>query len=150
MGRWTYGYGAILSKDIGSLALANSPITPPLAYPNTKDIVPIISGNGFSTLTEFGPYDNFSYKHNFAGDMTLIRGNHTIKFGGQYSYLPQERKCSGGKQPGTIQRLPEYGPQQRGANHCPGPERRGGRGLTPPGAPTFRILQISSWETTLL
>jgi hypothetical protein len=86
VGRWTYGYGAILSRDIGTLALANSPITPPLAYPNTKDVVPFVSGNGFSTLTEFGPYDNFSYKHNFAGDVTLVRGNHTLKFGGQYSY----------------------------------------------------------------
>jgi hypothetical protein len=86
VGRWTYGYGAILSKDIGSLALANSPITPPLAYTNAKDVVPVIFNNGFSTLTEFGPYNNFSYKHNFAGDMTMTRGNHTIKSGGQYSY----------------------------------------------------------------
>src|SRR3989454_3465974 len=31
VGRWTYGYGAILSNTIGSLALVNSPITPPLA-----------------------------------------------------------------------------------------------------------------------
>src|SRR2546421_498 len=99
VGRWTYGYGAILSKDIGTLALANSPITPPLAYPNTKDIVPIISGNGFSTLTEFGPYNNFSYKHNFAGDVTLTRGNHTIKFGGQYSiYRKNENALAGNNQ----------------------------------------------------
>jgi hypothetical protein len=102
VGRWTYGYGAILSKDIGSLALANSPITPPLAYPNTKDIVPIISGNGFSTLTEFGPYNNFSYKHNFAGDMTLIRGNHTIKFGGQYSYYRKNENALAGNNQGIF------------------------------------------------
>ncbi len=99
VGRWTYGYGAILSKDIGSLALANSPITPPLAYPNTKDVVPNVSGNGFSTLTEFGPYNNFSYKHNFAGDVTLIRGNHSIKFGGQYSiYRKNENALAGNNQ----------------------------------------------------
>lgn len=99
VGRWTYGYGAILSQDIGSLALANSPITPALAYPNTKDIVPIISGNGFSTLTEFGPYDNFSWKHNFAGDVTVIRGNHTMKFGGQYSlYRKNENALAGNNQ----------------------------------------------------
>ncbi len=102
VGRWTYGYGAILSKDIGSLALANSPITPPLAYPNTKDIVPIISGNGFSTLTEFGPYDNFSYKHNFAGDITLVRGNHTIKFGGQYSYYRKNENALAGNNQGIF------------------------------------------------
>jgi hypothetical protein len=99
VGRWTYGYGAILSTDIGSLALANSPITPPLAYPNTKDIVPNISGNGFSTLTEFGPYNNFSWKHNFAGDVTVIRGRHTMKFGGQYSlYRKNENALAGNNQ----------------------------------------------------
>jgi hypothetical protein len=102
VGRWTYGYGAILSKDIGSLALANSPITPPLAYPNTKDIVPIISGNGFSTLTEFGPYNNFSYKHNFAGDVTLTRGDHSIKFGGQYSYYRKNENALAGNNQGIY------------------------------------------------
>ncbi|MFL6230622.1 MAG: carboxypeptidase regulatory-like domain-containing protein [Pyrinomonadaceae bacterium] len=96
VGRWNYGYGAILSNTIGSLALANSPITPPLAYPNTRDPVPIISGNGFSTLTEFGNYDNFSYKHNFAGDLTWTRGSHTMKFGGQYSiYRKNENALAG-------------------------------------------------------
>lgn len=102
VGRWTYGYGAILSKDIGTLALANSPIQPPLAYPNTKDVVPIISGNGFSTLTEFGPYDNFSYKHNFAGDVTWTRGNHTVKFGGQYSYYRKNENALAGNNQGVF------------------------------------------------
>src|SRR5258705_7799353 len=86
VGRWNYGYGAILSRDIGLLATFNSPIAPPLAYENTKGVVPVIANNGFSNLTEFGPYDNFSYKHNFAGDVTFIRGDHTMKFGGQFSY----------------------------------------------------------------
>jgi hypothetical protein len=96
VGRWNYGYGAILSNTIGSLALANSPITPSLAYPNTRDAVPVIAGNGFSTLTEFGNYDNFSYKHNFAGDLTWTRGSHTMKFGGQYSrYRKNENALSG-------------------------------------------------------
>jgi hypothetical protein len=102
VGRWTYGYGAILSHDIGSLALVNSPITPPLAYPNTKDVVPIISGNGFSNLTEFGPYDNFSYKHNFAGDVTWTSGTHTIKFGGQYSYYRKNENALAGVNQGQF------------------------------------------------
>jgi hypothetical protein len=86
VGRWNYGYGAILSNTTGSLALANSPITPPLAYSNTRDVVPVIFGNGFSNLVEFSNYDNFSYKHNFAGDLTWTRSSHTLKFGGQFSY----------------------------------------------------------------
>src|SRR5205085_1830139 len=81
-----YGYGAILSNTTGTLGLANSPITPPLAYVNQRDVVPVISGNGFSTLTAFSNYDNFSYKHNFAGDLTWTHASHTMKFGSQYSY----------------------------------------------------------------
>ncbi len=86
VGRYNYGYGAILSNTVGSLALANSPITPPLRYENTRDLVPVISGNGFSTLTAFGVYDNFSYKNNIGADISWTFGKHSIKFGGQYSW----------------------------------------------------------------
>jgi hypothetical protein len=102
VGRWNYGYGAILSNTTGSLALANSPITPPLAYPNQRDAVPIISGNGFSTLTEFGNYDNFSYKHNFAGDLSWTHGNHTLKFGSQYSYYRKNENALAGVNQGQF------------------------------------------------
>jgi hypothetical protein len=85
VGRWNYGYGAILSNTTGTLARANSPINPALAYENQRDLVPVISANGFSTLTAFGNYDNFSYKHNFAGDLTWTTGSHTTKWGAQYS-----------------------------------------------------------------
>lgn len=101
-GRWNYGYGAILSNDIGSLALANSPITPPLAYPLTRDLVPSITGNGFSNLVAFGNYNNFSYKHNFAGDATLITGKHTMKFGGQYSYYRKNENALAGSNQGVF------------------------------------------------
>ncbi len=102
VGRWTYGYGAILSHDIGTLALANSPITPPLAWPNTQDVVPNISGNGFSTLTEFGPYNNFSWKNNFAGDVTWTRGKHVMKFGGQYSFYRKNEDELAGNNHGAF------------------------------------------------
>src|ERR1043166_3549686 len=90
VGRWNYGYGAIVSNSTGTLALANSPITPPLAYASSRDLVPQIGNgtntNGFSNLQAFGNYDNFSYKHNFAGDLTWTKGSHTFKFGNQFSY----------------------------------------------------------------
>jgi hypothetical protein len=81
VGRYTFGYGAILSTNQGLLALANSPITPSLPFANQRDRVPTISGNGFSALQSFGPYDNFSWKQNVGGDLTWVAGNHTIKFG---------------------------------------------------------------------
>lgn len=84
-GRYNYGYGAILSQNVGTLALANSNIPITLPFPNTRDRNPTLTGNGFTGLTSFGPYDNFSYKHNFTGSLTKIFGNHTAKVGAVYS-----------------------------------------------------------------
>jgi hypothetical protein len=102
VGRFTYGYGAILSHNIGTLALSNSPITPPLAYPNTRDRVPTISGNGFSALQSFGPYDNFSWKKNTSGDVSWTKGNHTFKFGVVYGSYRKNENALAGSNEGTF------------------------------------------------
>lgn len=95
-GRYTFGFGAILSNNVGLLALSNSPIRPPLPYPNERDRVPTISGNGFSALQSFGPYDNFSWKSNIAGSVTWIAENHIMKFGLMYSkYRKNENALAG-------------------------------------------------------
>ncbi len=101
-GRYTFGYGAILSNNVGLLALANSPITPPLAYPNERDRVPTISGNGFSALQSFGPYDNFSWKSNIAGSVTWILENHTMKFGLMYSKYRKNENALAGNNEGLF------------------------------------------------
>jgi len=101
-GRFTYGYGAILSRNVGLLALDRSPITPPLAYSVTRDRVPTISGNGFSPLQSFGPYDNFSYKRNTAGSATWVVGNHTFKFGGIVSQYRKNENALGGSNEGLF------------------------------------------------
>ena len=96
VGRFTHGYGAILSENIGLLALQNSPITPALPFENERDRVPTVTGNGFSNLQSFGPYDNFSYKQNYDGSMTWITGAHTMKFGGIFSrYRKNENALAG-------------------------------------------------------
>ena len=102
VGRYTYGYGGILSNNIGLLALVNSPIMPALAFPNTRDRVPTVTGNGFSNLSSFGQYDNFSYKHNGGGDATWIMGSHTIKFGGVYGYYRKNENALAGSNEGTY------------------------------------------------
>ena len=102
VGRYNYGYGAIVSKDIGTIALVNSPITPPLPYVRTRDFVPTITGNGFSTLTTFGDYDNFSYKHNFSGDLTWVKGAHSMKFGAMYSYYRKNENALAGNNAGGF------------------------------------------------
>lgn len=102
VGRFAYGYGAILSRNIGTLALANSPITPPLAYPNTRDRVPTITGNGFSNLQSFGPYDNFSWKKNTSGDVSWTKGAHTMKFGAVYGSYRKNENALAGSNEGTF------------------------------------------------
>ncbi|NJM53163.1 MAG: adenylyl cyclase, partial [Blastocatellia bacterium] len=85
-GRYAYGFGAILSENIGTLSLLQGAIPVTLPFANERDRNPTLVGNGFTGLTSFGPYDNFSYKHNFNLGMTWINGSHTIKFGAVYSY----------------------------------------------------------------
>jgi hypothetical protein len=102
VGRWTYGYGAILSSTIGTMALSRSPITPPLPYTKTRDFVPTVSGNGFGSLATFGDYNNFSYKNNFGGDVTWTHGSHTVKAGGVYSFYRKNENALGGANQGTF------------------------------------------------
>ncbi len=101
-GRYTFGYGAILSENIGLLALRNTTITSPLAYANQRDRVPSLTGNGFSGLTSFGPYDNFSWKGNITGTVTYIAGNHTMKFGAVYSKYRKNENALAGNNEGIF------------------------------------------------
>ncbi len=101
-GRYTFGYGAILSKNVGLLASANSPINIPLPYTNSRDRVSTISGNGFSALRGFGPYDNFSWKQNLAGSLTVIAGSHTMKFGAVYSLYRKNENALAGNNEGIF------------------------------------------------
>ena len=95
-GRYNFGYGAILSENIGLLASNRTPISVPLPYPVTRDRIPTIAGNGFTGLTGYGPYDNFSWKSNISGAVTWIVGNHTTKSGLVYSkYRKNENNLSG-------------------------------------------------------
>jgi carboxypeptidase family protein len=101
-GRYAYGYGAILSRNVGTLALANTTVPITLPFANTRDRVPSISNNGFNNLTSFGPYDNFSYKHNFNGGLTWIFGNHTTKFGAVYSIYRKNENALAGNNEGLF------------------------------------------------
>lgn len=101
-GRYTFGYGAILSKNVGLIALSNSPITPPLPYPNQRDRVPTLTGTGFSNIQSFGPYDNFSWKQNFGGSVTWIIGNHTTKYGLVYSLYRKNENALAGNNEGIY------------------------------------------------
>ncbi len=94
--RYTRSYGAILSQNAGLLNNVTSPIAVNLPYSNQRDRVPSIQGSGFSNLEGFGPYDNFSNKNSFGVSLTWILGNHTLKYGGNYSrYRKNENALAG-------------------------------------------------------
>lgn len=105
-GRYAYGYGAILSENIGLLSLLQGIIPVTLPYQNEKDRNPTITGNGFTGLTSFGPYDNFSYKHNLNFGMTWINGSHTSKFGAVYSYYRKNENALAGNNEGNYSAFP--------------------------------------------
>ena len=100
--RYNYGYGAILSGNIGSLALSNTTVPVTLPFANQRDRVPTLTGNGFTGLTSFGPYDNFSWKQNFNGSVTWISGSHTMKFGGVYSLYRKNENALAGSNEGVF------------------------------------------------
>ncbi len=102
-GRYTYAFGAILSENVGLLSLANGTVPINLPYNNERDRVPTITGNGFSSLQSFGPYDNFSNKHNIGGSLSWVSGSHTMKFGSNYSkYRKNENALPGVANEGTF------------------------------------------------
>lgn len=105
-GRYNYGYGAILSENVGFLALTNTQVPINLPFANQRDRIPTITGNGFTGLTSFGPYDNFSYKHNFTGTTTWVTGNHTFKFGGVYSIYRKNENALAGVNEGSFTVFP--------------------------------------------
>ncbi len=101
-GRYNYAYGSILSSNVGTLALANTTIPVNLPFLNTKDRVPTLTGNGFTGLTSFGPYDNFSDKHNYSASLTYLLGSHTTKFGFTYSLYRKNENALAGVNEGNF------------------------------------------------
>jgi len=100
--RYAYSYGAILSENVGLLALTNSNIPVTLPFQNQRDRVPTLTANGFTGLTSFGPYDNFSDKHNYNASFTWIKGNHTMKYGVVYSMYRKNENALAGNNEGIF------------------------------------------------
>lgn len=81
-GGYSHSYGAILSQLVGSINRENSPsINVPLFFEDTTGRIPNIIGSGFSNVTGFGPYDNFSTTHSVTLNVTRVAGNHNIRGG---------------------------------------------------------------------
>lgn len=100
--RYNFGYGAILSENIGNLALSNTQVPITLPFANQRDRIPSVTANGFNGLTSFGPYDNFSWKSNWNGSATWIYGDHTAKFGVVYSKYRKNENALAGNNEGLF------------------------------------------------
>jgi len=83
---WAWSRGGIFSHPVGLAATANSPdIKPNLVFPGNPERVPTVAfTGGFTSVSSFGPYDNFSYDHAVSDNLTKVVGRHTMKFGGQF------------------------------------------------------------------
>ena len=93
---YKYSYGAIISRPVGAFALSNSPdiqsaLGNSLPFANTLGRAPNLSltGGAFttgsgSTLSSYGPYDDYNINKTVFGNVTKVLGAHTLKFGGIY------------------------------------------------------------------
>lgn len=102
----TYNYsGNLIGSNLaGKARRSDYPGTENIAefYPeNNQNVIPTISGNRFSTL---GGLQGFQIKygnHVFRDVLTMTRGNHTFKFGGEVSF-ERKRENAGNNSQGTF------------------------------------------------
>lgn len=101
-GRYTRAYGAILSSNVGLLATSNTSVPVNLAYPNQRDRIPTVAGTGFNGFSGFGPYNNFSTKDDYSGNITYIFGSHTTKYGVSFSKYRKNENALAGNNEGAF------------------------------------------------
>jgi hypothetical protein len=100
----SYSFGDVPSKVIGLLNRANSPnITarlPQFPFEVTRGRVPTITGgatgNGFSGLSTFGPYSDFSTNKSVYATLSKVFGTHTTKYGFNFARIRKHENSLGG------------------------------------------------------
>lgn len=100
---YNYSYGAILSTVIGDINQANSPsIKVPLPFSNTRERVPTLTGHGFTGISGFGPYNNFSNNHAVSGNLSILSGAHAFKVGGIWNKYRKHENALAGNNEGIF------------------------------------------------
>jgi len=109
-GGYRYSYGAILSHVTGAENFSQSPdiktaLGNTLPFQNLLGRVPslaitgaVLTSNGVNTssVTDFGPYNDYNTNHTVYGNVTRVAGAHTLKFGAiYYHYNKHENQLSG-------------------------------------------------------
>ena len=104
---YAYSYGAVLSQPVGLGALANSPdIRPNLPYPTSgipsstpMGLIPTISMNGLTSVTNTGVYDDTDHNQNVYGSVTKVVGQHTFKGGFTFNHYVKHENALGNGSP---------------------------------------------------
>ena len=87
--------GAIISRITGLIGQSGS-VSQPLAFASTLSRLPSLTfTNGASSMTGFGPYDDFNRNHNVFANVSKVWNNHTFKFGGTYNHYQKTENASG-------------------------------------------------------
>ncbi|HEV2617241.1 MAG TPA: carboxypeptidase regulatory-like domain-containing protein [Candidatus Acidoferrales bacterium] len=121
-GGYGFNYSAIISNPIGLELSSQSPdvgsaITLPFA--STLGRVPSLLISGISTITGFGPYNDYNRDHNVFDNVTWIKGRHTLKFGVSYHHY-QKKENAAGNNVGSFS-FPNTGSKSSFADCTPSP-----------------------------
>lgn len=145
----SYSFGDVPSVVTGLLSYTNSPDivakTPGFAFPATRGRVPTIGGNGFSGLSTFGPYSDFSYNKSGFATLSKVFGTHTTKFGFNIDRIRKHENSLGGTNEGT------YGAVTSTPTLCTAPNVPAGCDKPPtPAGGTATANQTQLWANFLL
>jgi len=101
---YAFSSGAVISTPIGQVASANSKdIAPSLPFAGTLGVVPSLSFTGIGpSISSDGIYNDFNRNHNGFGNVTYIRGQHTLKFGVSYDHYQKVENAVGTANQGTF------------------------------------------------
>ena len=95
---YAYSSGAVISSPTGYVASANSPdVIPTLPFAATLGVIPNIgfaTGN-ISGVASDGIYNDHNVNHNGFGNITKIKGQHTLKFGLTYNHYQKLENAVG-------------------------------------------------------
>ncbi len=101
---YAYSRGQIVSNPEGYIAGAYPYVTPVLPFPTSLGVVPSLtfSVGNISGVTSNGIYNDHNYNHNGFGNITKVKGPHTLKFGLTYNHYQKVENATGTNQQGNF------------------------------------------------
>ncbi len=97
-GGYAYSYGALISQPFGLDTEANSPdVLGALTLPfvSTLKRIPDLDFADFENIQGFGPYLDYNRNHNVFDNLSVIRGNHALKFGFTFNHYNKNENSAG-------------------------------------------------------